>query len=85
MIRQFATQQVGIFAGGNMFQQQPNFGANAFQYYNNLTGQMDYGLRGNDGQNVVPNQGINQFMSNVNVDYNNIVNNGNAQDMLSNI
>ena len=85
MIRQFVVQQVGIFAGANMFQQQPNFGANAFQYYNNSTGQMDFGVRGMDGQGVVPNQGVNQFMSNVNVDYNDIGNNGNAQDMLANI
>lgn len=69
-MQQFLIQQVGIFSGGSLFQQQPHFGGNAFQYYNNTTGQMDYGVRGFDGQPIIPGQGMNQFMSNVNVNYN---------------
>lgn len=85
LIHRFAVQEVGIFSGITFFQQQPNFGANAFQYYNNGAGQMEYGVRGMDGQNHFPNQGNHQFMHQVDVDYNDVGNNGNSQDILANI
>jgi hypothetical protein len=80
-MKQLVIQQVGIFSGGALFQQQPHFGE-AFQYYNNNTGQLDFGVRDYDGR---PSEGMNRFMSNVNVNYNEIANNGNAQDLISNI
>ena len=86
VMEQLLVQEVGLFAGMGftLFQQQPNVGGNAFQYYNNSTGQMGLGVRDFNVQVASTNHGMQQFMSNANVNYNYPQDN-NAQDMLSNI